>query len=197
MTDKEIINALEICSSDAFNDSKERCTGCKYDGADKNLFCFEVLEKDALELINRLKVRIKRYQLKNTNQRNALASLNKKVAEQKAEIVRLNKKLDKSLEIATNFEADLNKQDTEIEDLKAEIEELKEENKKYREICEKAIKTYKETKSETIKEVFKKLEDKSIVCKVRLYDKGEFYPALTAVTMHDINKLKKEMTEGK
>ena len=61
MTDNEIINALEICSSDAFNDSKERCTGCKYDGADKNLFCFEVLEKDALDLIKRQKEEIETY----------------------------------------------------------------------------------------------------------------------------------------
>ena len=150
-TQKDIINALEICSSDVYNDSKERCTGCKYDGAKDELFCFERLDKDALALINRLKTRIVRYQLKNTNQRNALASLNKKVAEQKAEIENLQ--ADKEALIAG--QETLQKC---IVEKTAEIEELKEENKKYREICEKAIKTYKETKSEAIKEFAERLK---------------------------------------
>ena len=58
MTDNEIIKALEICSSDAYNDSKERCTGCKYDGAEEELFCFEHLEKDVLNLVKRQKTEI-------------------------------------------------------------------------------------------------------------------------------------------
>lgn len=123
ITQEQIIRALEICSSDAFNDSKERCTGCKYDGADKNLFCFEVLEKDALDLINRLKTRIVRYQLKNTNQRNALAVLNKKVAEQKAEL----SKKDTEIDILIRKKEALR---DEIAELKAEVEGLKAENKK-------------------------------------------------------------------
>jgi uncharacterized coiled-coil protein SlyX len=135
-TQKDIIKALEVCSSDAFNDSKERCTGCKYDGADKNLFCFEVLEKDALDLINRLKTRIVRYQLKNTNQRNALASLNKKVAEQKVEIdILIRKKETLRDEIA--------EQQAEIERLKTEKDNL--------------IKTYGECMIEVVKEFAHKI----------------------------------------
>ena len=48
-------------------------------------------------------------------------------------------------------------------------------------------------KAEAYKEVFEKLKDKSIVCKVKLYGKGKFFPCLSAVTLHDINRLKKEL----
>lgn len=89
MTDNEIIEALEICSSDAFNDSKERCTGCKYDGADKNLFCFEVLEKDALDLINRQKA-------ENAELQHKIASCNLENVELKAEIDRLLRSLNET-----------------------------------------------------------------------------------------------------
>ena len=92
-TQEQIIKGLERCCSNEFQYSDERCTECQYHEADKERFCFEVLENDALDLIKRLKTRIVRYQLKNTNQRNALASLNKKVAEQKAEIERLQEEL--------------------------------------------------------------------------------------------------------
>ncbi len=67
---------------------------------------------------------------------------------------------------------------------KAEIEELKEENKKYREICEKAIKTYKETRAEAIKEFAERLRDTSEDCT----DRGKPY-----VLCEDIDNLVKEM----
>ena len=116
-TQEQIIKGLECCGF------TEDCSGCPFYS---DMGCDENIHANALDLIHRLKTRIVRYQLKNTNQRNALASLNKKVAEQKAEIERLNKKLDESLELATNFEADLNNRDAEIKDLKAEIERLTE-----------------------------------------------------------------------
>lgn len=122
-TQKEVIKALECCSVSLSDVTA--CKNCPLQEAEE-LTCITILSKNALDLINRLKTRIKRYQLKNTNQRNELARLNKQVAEQKAE-----------------------------------IDELKEENKKYREICEKAIKTYKETKSETIKEFAEKVREEN------------------------------------
>ena len=78
LTQKEVIKAIECC----INDDCDNCPN-GFGNCERNL------AELSLDLINRLKTRIVRYQLKNTNQRNALASLNKKVAEQKAEIERL------------------------------------------------------------------------------------------------------------
>ena len=52
-------------------------------------------------------------------------------------------------------------------------------------------------KAEAYKEVFEKLKDKSIVCKVKLYGKGKFFPCLSAVTLHDIKSLEKELVGDK
>lgn len=87
-TQKEVIKALEC----HIGKEPKRCELCPY----TIYWCGDCLEKlhfALYDLINRLKTRIVRYQLKNTNQRNALASLNKKVAEQKAEIERLQEEL--------------------------------------------------------------------------------------------------------
>lgn len=92
MTNEQIIKALECCSSDAFNDSKERCTGCKYDGADKNLFCFEVLEKDALDLINRQKAELSKKDTEIDILIRKKESLNDEIAEVKAELETLEYK---------------------------------------------------------------------------------------------------------
>ena len=80
-TQKEVIKGLECC----INDDCDNCPN-GFGNCERNL------AELSLDLIKRLKTRIVRYQLKNTNQRNALASLNKKVAEQKAEIERLTNK---------------------------------------------------------------------------------------------------------
>ena len=86
MTDNEIIKALECCSVSLSDVTA--CKNCPLQEAEE-ITCITILSKNTLDLINRLKTRIVRYQLKNTNQRNSLASLNKKVAEQKTEIERL------------------------------------------------------------------------------------------------------------
>jgi predicted nuclease with TOPRIM domain len=93
MTDEQIVKALEICSSDAFNDSKERCTGCKYDGADKNLFCFEVLEKDALDLINRQNAELSKKDTEIDILIRKKESLRDENSELKAEVDRLQLKI--------------------------------------------------------------------------------------------------------
>ena len=165
-TQKDIIKALEVCSSDAFNDSKERCTGCKYDGADKNHFCFEVLEKDALDLINRLKTRIVRYQLKNTNQRNALASLNKKVAEQKAEIERLDALWNSAQDNNFNILGLLHKMRKELQTAKEDNERHKAEVKWWRsqirdteDLLAEFDRPIVEVKNEAIKEFAERLKE--------------------------------------
>ena len=86
-TQEQIIKGLEC----HIGKEPKRCELCPYTiyGCD----CLEKLHFALYDLIKRLKTRIVRYQLKNTNQRNALASLNKKVAEQKAEIERLQEEL--------------------------------------------------------------------------------------------------------
>jgi uncharacterized coiled-coil protein SlyX len=89
-TQKEVINALELCTNEEIFVC-DQCVFQKYKMAHNG--CLAELLPSTLALINRLKTRIVRYQLKNTNQRNALASLNKKVAEQKAEINELQFKI--------------------------------------------------------------------------------------------------------
>ncbi len=88
MTDNEIIKALECC----IKDDAKYCDDCSYydEKEEHKQLCVYRLHRDTLDLIARLKDRNKRYQLKNTNQRHTLAMLNKQVAEQKAEIERLN-----------------------------------------------------------------------------------------------------------
>ena len=88
MKQRDTIRSLECCVN------QENCSKCPYHifgGIDR---CLYTLLSDVLALVYRLKERIKRYQLKNTNQKDELARLNKQVAEQKAEIERLQKKLE-------------------------------------------------------------------------------------------------------
>ena len=105
-TQEQIIKALECCTKDT-----KDCYDCPLQN---KWSCDKVLSKNVLDLINRLKTRIVRYQLKNTNQRNALASLNKKVAEQKARL--------------GVYETCNARKDEAIRHLEAEIERLKDYN---------------------------------------------------------------------
>ena len=89
-TQKEVIKALELCTNKEIFVC-DQCVFQKYKMGHDG--CLAEMLPSTLNLIHRLKTRIVRYQLKNTNQRNALASLNKKVAEQKAEIERLQEEL--------------------------------------------------------------------------------------------------------
>lgn len=86
MKQKDIIKTLKCCSVSLSDVTA--CKNCPLQEVEEPT-CITILSKNALDLINRLKTRIVRYQLKNTNQRNTLASLNKKVTEQKAEIEEL------------------------------------------------------------------------------------------------------------
>ena len=56
MTDEQIIKALESCPSDSVTHD---CSICPYK---ENVFCFELLGKDALKIINRQKAEIERLQ---------------------------------------------------------------------------------------------------------------------------------------
>lgn len=87
-TQEEIVKALECC----IKDDAKYCDDCSYydEKEEHEQLCVYRLHRDTLDLIARIKARIVRYQLKNTNQRHTLAMLNKQVAEQKAEIERLN-----------------------------------------------------------------------------------------------------------
>lgn len=81
MKDKEIIKALENCGGAG------ECQKCPLNDLGEGIsLCIPHLTQNALDLINRQKARNNSYLLKNTNQRNALAMLNKQVAEQKAEL---------------------------------------------------------------------------------------------------------------
>lgn len=105
MRDKEIVEALECCLEDGY----EHCSKCPY--YDKVQCTFELMS-DALDLINRLKRESNSYRNKAKGQKGELARLNKqvadlteklealgdplqdaqyKIAEQQAEIARLNK----------------------------------------------------------------------------------------------------------
>ena len=86
-TQEEIVKALECC----IKDDAKYCDDCSYydEKEEHEQLCVYRLHRDTLDLIARLKARIVRYQLKNTNQRHTLAMLNKQVAEQKAEIEKL------------------------------------------------------------------------------------------------------------
>ena len=202
-TQKEVIKALEC----HIGKEPKRCELCPYTiyGCD----CLEKLHFALYDLIKRLKTRIVRYQLKNTNQRNALASLNKKVAEQKAEIEKLNKKLDESLELAIDFEADLNNRDVEIKDLKAEIERLTEELKITRAcVHDKGLewglisikKLVDDTKTEAIKEFAEMLKNEIISdtaygCDTNQHTGYYDYQIKIGDIPEYIDNLVKEMTE--
>ena len=89
LTDKEIIKALECCSRLNYSNFIICKTECPYKGK-----CFDEekginFNKDICDLINRLKTESLKYRYKAQIQKGELARLNKLVAEQKAEIERL------------------------------------------------------------------------------------------------------------
>ena len=123
------------------------------------------------EIINRLKVRIKRYQLKNTNQRNALASLNKKVAEQKAEIEKyenIKTTIDEFWDILLKIKIAKRKEKPTLEELAEAIEEIE---------------------SEAIKEFAERLKELSYLPNLSLTN-------MEVVDISEIDNLVNEMTEG-
>ena len=162
-TQKEVIKALECCSEPA---GKCCCEECPLHHRDDS--CTTALIKQAVELVKRLKTRIVRYQLKNTNQRNALASLNKKVAEQRAEIERLSQPV---FIMETNEMTD------------DEIKRL---------LTKPAMLTIKPSdntiRTEAIKEFAERLK-----CRIREY----IFISELEFQCEEVDNLVKEMTEGK
>ena len=137
-TQKEVIKALELCTNKEIFVC-DQCVFQKYKMGHNG--CLAEMLPSTLDLINRLKTRIVRYQLKNTNQRNALASLNEKVAEQKARIEELQHKItscnSENAELKAEIDILIRKKESlrdEIAEQQAEIERLKgllESNAKY------------------------------------------------------------------
>ena len=117
-TQEQIIKGLEC----HIGKEPKGCELCPYTiyGCD----CLEKLHFALYDLIKRLKTRIVRYQLKNTNQRNALASLNKKVAEQKAEIINRTEEYNDMLEQRNKCEAGIEFREMENKSLESERNEL-------------------------------------------------------------------------
>ena len=85
MTDKDIIKALGICTSEHLGCED----GCPYRGNCISNKGYVIPLKDALDLIKRLKVQSNGYRYKAQTQKGELARLNKQNAEQQAELEKL------------------------------------------------------------------------------------------------------------
>lgn len=180
MLDEQIYKAVECCVL-------QNCNECPYDGTN----CSGIM-KDVLDFINRLKTQNKEFDEKIIMQNGLIEYQRDKIAA----LTEIIEKGDFVSYSACRAIEDRKRKNAEyINELKAEIEGLEKSLKK----CEDSGKywesKYKNARSEVIKKVFKKLDDKSIVCKVKLYGKGKFLPCLSAVTLHDINKFKKEIMD--
>ena len=151
--------------------------------------------KAVLDLINRLKTRIVRYQLKNTNQRNALASLNKKVTEQKAEIERLDALWNSAQDNNFAILGLLHKMNKELRTAKEDNERHKAEVKWWRsqirdteDLLAEFDRPIVEVKNEAIKEFAERLK-----CRIREY----IFISELEFQCEEVDNLVKEMTEGK
>lgn len=131
MKDNEIIKALKLCSSEHLGCED----GCPYIPRDiKAQFCSDALKKDALDLINRLKVESKGYRYKAQTQKGELARLYKQNAEQQAEIERLqheilscNTKIEVLQEVKEQLEKDVFNAQMNCDSIAYEYELLKQE----------------------------------------------------------------------
>ena len=180
-TQEQIIKALECC----INDDCDNCPN-GFGNCERNL------AELSLDLIHRLKTRIVRYQLKNTNQRNALASLNKKVAEQKAEIERLDALWNSAQDNNFNILGLLHKMRKELQTAKEDNERHKAEVKWWKsqirdteDLLAEFDRPIVEVRNEAIKEFAERLKEiKANLEILRM-------PLLNM----DIDNLVKEMTE--
>ena len=129
MTDNEIIKALEICGCEDRKCSDNACPlldKCKED--------LHTMEKEALALINRQRVEIKKYRNRNQAQKSELTRLYQKVTEQKAEIEKWQNSYYKLATILNEKVPELMKEMTQLtgirnEAIKEFAERLKEESK--------------------------------------------------------------------
>ena len=82
MTDKEIIKALECCRTD-----KDRnCRNCPY--FDVKAYCYEIVRKDALDLINRQQAEIERLNIRLRKERHQFEDLGKMYSEIRTEAIK-------------------------------------------------------------------------------------------------------------
>ena len=166
LTDSEIPNVKELLEYKV----KAHCELCDLKNLDFCGTCIYNAIKQFIELFNRL-------QAENAE---LVGNVDRLKAELFEKTEQLNVELQAMRNAANGFKAERNKLADEL------YEAHKEEYIKCMPCIEK-------NKAEAYKEVFQKLKDKSIVCKVKLYGKGEFFPCLSAVTLHDIKLLEKEL----
>lgn len=182
MKGKEVLKALEYCinhdecSPDCpcFSERLEMCGD------------YKGLLKQCLDFIDRLKTERNKYKFKAQAQKGELARLNKQVAEQKAEIDKLNALFDSSqdnafkvLRLGLDLRKKIRRQKSEIERYKVVIK-----------LLEKDVLT---AKTEVIKEFLKRLEDESIESLVCLgYGEKELQ---NIVEFETVEQIAKEMTE--
>ena len=190
LTQEQIIKALECCSNDDID-----CECCPANGiCDNDDYC---VTGAILDLVKRLKTRIVRYQLKNTNQRNALASLNKKVAEQKAEIERLDALWNSAQDNNFNILGLLHKMRKELKTAKEDNERHKAEVKWWRsqirdteDLLAEFDRPIVEVRTEAIKEFAERLKEHTTTAR---FEQGKY--SYEIITAQSIDNLVKEMTE--
>ena len=160
MTDNEIIKALECCINSKFG-CDEKCLFF-----DKDYGLAGCLQK-FLDLINRQKAEI-----------DILIRKKETLQDEVAELQAKNERLTEKVEALGDP----------IESAQYELFELREENRELHKICNQAIKTYKETKAEAIKEFAERLKDKTSYAK-DVFD----YTEKLVVNVEEIDNLVKEM----
>lgn len=103
MKDNEVIRALKVCIKEDF------CNGCPLHEVQCEGGCQHYLRVQALKIINLRKREANGYRYKAKTQKGELARLYKQNAEQKAEIERLEKILDKRCDTCPAVRTTLNK----------------------------------------------------------------------------------------
>lgn len=147
--------------------SKGICVGCNYTSYGHD--CMRQLLKDV-------------YQEHISDER-MIEQQRIKIVAQQAEIEELTEKLEASGDP--------------LETAQYEIMELKEENQELHKICERAIKTYKETKAEAIKEFAEKFEN-ALADKDYIYIEEEHESFISVNKVGELcDTIYKEMTEQK
>ena len=179
MTDEQIKYALERCSI-----HKECC----YCNAVEECGIKKVLTDSVLDLIKRQRAEIDILIRKKETLQDEVAELQLKIKNCISEKDDLNIELQ-----AIKAENEMLTEKVEalgdpIEFAQYELFELREENRELHKICNQAIKTYKETKAEAIKEFAERLKEHKHECGCN-YRKKPVY----AVTVEKIDNLVKEM----
>ena len=164
LTDKEIVKALE--------NAEYRCDGIALRG----YYLDHESMKQVIDQINRLQAENKDLFYKLEGVMHSVDKWLDGDELKQDEVNRASTMREKTLKITEDLQA-------ENEDYKALYESSKAEHLE-------TIKAIKHYKTEAYKEVFEKLNDKSLVRKIKLF--GNWF-IVKGVTLHDINKLKKEL----